>query len=475
MSNGELLGICGITTKTSTEESSFPDEGTTIGEEQASAEACVAELQTQGINKIVLLTHVGYDTDLNGFAAIDGVDVIIGGHSHSLLGDAQALSPVGLVPSAEYAAIVSGTCVVQAWEYHKLVPKLDVAFDADGNVLSCNGEVYFPINPSRFTVRDRPDEERFDLNEADALVMRNYLLELGIFTDPGEEAEVVAALQPFRDSLEEVASRKVAIAAENICHTRADGSDPNCPGKEDRSRVGGGVCLIVAQGFLFNVPTADIAIQNAGGCRGTIFEGDFTFGNAFEILPFSNTLVTLEMTGDQIRRVLEDSVNFFLDPTIGGGGGSFPVSAGLRWHVDYTAEFGSRFSNIEVNRRLEEEWEPLDLQAVYNVVTNNFIATPRDGYLTFEEIDQTSDAYVDTFVLYTQSLIDYASDLGTLEEPEIDEYSTQVLTLVNGTTIDIREAQPIVPTAAPGGSSSSSVTSATVLYVLVGLAVLAAI
>jgi hypothetical protein len=128
-----------------------------------------------------------------------------------------------------------------------------------------------------------------------------------------------------------------------------------------------------------------------------------------------------------------------------------------------------------VNRRLEEEWEPLDLQAVYNVVTNNFIATPRDGYLTFEEIDQTSDAYVDTFVLYTQSLIDYASDLGTLEEPEIDEYSTQVLTLVNGTTIDIREAQPIVSTAAPGGSSSSSVTSATVLYVLVGLAVLAAI
>jgi 5'-nucleotidase/UDP-sugar diphosphatase len=80
------------------------------------------------------------------------------------------------------------------------------------------------------------------------------------------------------------------------------------------------------------------------------------------------------MTGDQIRRVIEDSINFFLDATIGDGEGSYAFAAGLRYDIDYTAAFGSRITNLEVNKRLEETWGPINSTATYTVVTHNYIA-----------------------------------------------------------------------------------------------------
>ena len=86
--------------------------------------------------------------------------------------------------------------------------------------------------------------------------------------------------------------------------------DEECPDKDVQSILGGGVCLLVAQSFILNVPNADFAIQNSGGCRTNLQEGDITFGDAVELLPFSNTLVTLDMSGEDIRLVLEDAFNF---------------------------------------------------------------------------------------------------------------------------------------------------------------------
>ena len=167
-------------------------------------------------------------------------------------------------------------------------------------------------------------------------------------------------------------------------------------------------------------------------------EGDFTFDDAITILPFSNTLVTLRMTGEDIRLVLEDAFNFFLDPEIGGSSGAFPAAAGLRWDVDYTADFGSRVSNLEMNVRLRGDWEPLDLAATFTVVTNNFIAAPRDGYYQFGVVREAdSSVYVDTFVEYAQSLIKYVQFVEVLSEPAYDEFSTQRLTDLDGNVTDI--------------------------------------
>lgn len=64
------------------------------------------------------------------------------------------------------------------------------------------------------------------------------------------------------------------------------------------------------------------------------------------------------------------------------------------------------------------------MSASYTVVTNNFIATPRDGYYEFANVAE--DLKVDTYVEYAQSFIDYAKSVESLEPVPADRASTQV-------------------------------------------------
>jgi len=64
---------------------------------------------------------------------------------------------------------------------------------------------------------------------------------------------------------------------------------------------GGPACSLVAKGFLLMEKTADIAIQNGGGCRTDLRKGDFSIGDAYSMLPFSNTMLTMKMTGAEVR------------------------------------------------------------------------------------------------------------------------------------------------------------------------------
>ena len=154
LSNGQKLGICGVTTKDKVETGSFPDKGTTVRFEIEATTECVQQLTALGINKIVLLTHVGIANDIRLLAQIPNVDVIVGGDSHTLLGG-SLLTSAGFAPQGPYATITSnGVCIVQAFEYAKVVGRLDVAFDSAGVVTSCTGALEAPLNTEGYEVRD---------------------------------------------------------------------------------------------------------------------------------------------------------------------------------------------------------------------------------------------------------------------------------------------------------------------------------
>jgi 5'-nucleotidase / UDP-sugar diphosphatase len=313
LDDGTMIGICGLTVKVTTEQSSFPDEGTTIDDEATAGQACVDELQGQGITHIVMLTHMGYSNDLEWLSAIDGVDVVIGGHSHSLLGG-DDFAQFGFVPLGDYASLENGKCIVTAWEYMRVVGSLTVEFDDDGNVVSCSGSAKAALNPDQYTVRDA--DPLFDMDAADAAIMTEWITSSEQFPNSpfvaiAPDATIEAILQPFFDSSDDKRMEVIGTAPETICHTYTS-ENPLCEGAVTNF-MSGGVCNLVAQGFLFNAPTADFAIQNRGGCRTDILAGDISFGSVFDILPFANTLVLLTMTGPQIKSLLEDALNFFLD------------------------------------------------------------------------------------------------------------------------------------------------------------------
>lgn len=155
-----------------------------------------------------------------------------------------------------------------------------------------------------------------------------------------------------------------------------------------------------------------------------IVQGNFSINDAFNLLPFSNTMVNIVMTGEQIKYVLEDAVDYYLDPE--GASGAYPRASGLRFNVNEAQEKGSRISNLEVNAELAGSWKAIDMFASYTAVTNSYIAAARDGYIEFGYI--ASDLKVDTYVEYAQSFIDYSLVAGTLDPVSAGRASTQTWT-----------------------------------------------
>lgn len=148
--------------------------------------------------------------------------------------------------------------------------------------------------------------------------------------------------------------------------------------------------------------------------------------------------------------------------------GSYPFAAGLRFDIDKTAEFGMRITNLEINPRLEGEWMPIASEETYEVVTNSFIASGRDGYFTFLDV---ADTLFETFIEYGQSFVNYAREVGVIVEPPLSQFSTQKLRLLDGTVYSVEDAaEPMTtesPTVAPSSAAAVSGRSATVLVGLV--------
>mgnify|MGYP002041655286 FL=1 len=134
----------GLTIAGKTKESSSPDADTTFEDEATAAQRAIDALQSQGVNKIVVMSHIGYAYDKEIIPKLSGVDVVVGGDSHTLLGpDSLATYGVG-TPGGAYAEPLKNkdnetVCVAQAWEYAQVVGELRVDFDAQGRVTQCAG------------------------------------------------------------------------------------------------------------------------------------------------------------------------------------------------------------------------------------------------------------------------------------------------------------------------------------------------
>ena len=426
---GESVGFIGIDIAGKTKNSSRPDDGTTFQDEIATSQTYIDELEALGVNKIVLVTHYQYSQDMALAQALTGVDVIVGGDSHSLLGG-STFSDLGFNPVGDYPTQVTNldnepVCIVHAWEYAHLLGKLDVSFDSQGMVTACSGSPIIPIS-SEFVYEYADDDNRV-LSGTDAFAVRQALTSHPEVVIAQNDATTAGLLKNYEAETAVLTETVIGNTAEDLCLVRWPGdSRSTICDVADTYAMGSDISNIVAKAFMEVTPTADIAIQNGGGVRVDVSAGDFTMASAYTLLPFSNTLVTLEMTGQQIIDVLEDALSNTLDDA--GSTGSYPYASGLRFNVDASADFGSRVSQVEVNSRVAGDWAAIDTAATYIVATNDFIASGQDGYDTFGVVFDAGD-YVDTYTEYAQGMVNYVNQLTkdgqSLSKLPAAEYSTQ--------------------------------------------------
>ena len=431
---GQHYGIVGLTTSTKTKNSSRPDANTTFEEEAASAQRAINQLREQGVNKIILSTHVGYQKDMELASQLSGVDVLVGGDSHSLLGP-EGLSRYGLTPEGPYPTHATDkdgnpVCIVQAWQYASVAGEVKIRFDIEGNVTNCSGTPWILVGDSF----SRPAAAR--LNDKETAAVKADLAASEIFRITRPDSQATAALEPFSREKKELSSTELAVASRDLCLRRVPGSKrdasrsslgDSCNTDEHVNKHGGDMQQIVAEAFLAHGKTffkADLSIINGGGVRVDLQKGPITVQNAYTVLPFKNSLVQLNATGAEIKAVLEDALEGVAGPNANTG--CYPYSGGLRWRVDLTKPKGSRISDLEA-RADDGSYHPIELAKIYRIITISFLADGGDSFTTFKSI--TGARRIDVGLEYSEAFMQYLENLTTggkqLSRLPESNYSTQ--------------------------------------------------
>ncbi len=144
-----------------------------------------------------------------------------------------------------------------------------------------------------------------------------------------------------------------------------------------------------------------IAFQNAGGIRADMDAGDITLKEIFTVMPFDNTIVTAEMTGAQIKAVLEQSVTLYK--------GMMQIS-GLKVKYDSTLPEKERIIEIAL-----EDGTVVEMDKTYTVATNDFLSGGQDGYTTLGEVEWTN-----TYDLVRDALIENVKALKEIS-PKVED------------------------------------------------------
>ncbi|MFC3853973.1 bifunctional metallophosphatase/5'-nucleotidase [Salinispirillum marinum] len=418
------VGFIGIDIANKTKNSSKPDATTVFLDEVETAQRYIDELTAMGIDKIVLVTHYQYENDIAMARQLRGVDAIIGGDSHTLLGDDFAqygLSPAGPYPTVVSDATGNTVCIAQAWEYSLIVGELQVSWDDNGNVASCGGNPHLPLGDT--FLRRNSEGQRVPVGED---TLNQILAEISaspVLMQVTPDAQAADILSTYTAQVDVLKQDVIGRSTDNLCLVRIPGeSRSNICAPSETAQYGSDISNLVALAFKEMSLESDIAIQNGGGVRIDVPAGDLTVGLAYQLLPFANTLVNLEMTGAEIKAVLEDALDFALQP--GGSTGAYPYASGLRFHVDATQPKGQRVSQLQVKLKDATQWSAINMNRTYTVVTNDFIARGQDGYLTFGEIYRDGRV-TNTYLDYAQSFVDYVRSVGTVTRLPYSEYSTQ--------------------------------------------------
>jgi 5'-nucleotidase/UDP-sugar diphosphatase len=328
---GQQIGLTGVITPETPTMSSPGDELVFSSDLVGSAQAAVDEMTAQGVNKIILLTHIGIEADRLLVPQLSGVDIVIGGHSHTLISNLYA-GAADVYPMVFESTTGEPVVYVTAKSYNEFLGRLDVVFDANGVLTDWGGDV--------------------------------ILLSQYITPDPAMTTLLTALAEPLQTIKETVVGEtSVRLVGEREVCRVAECNMGNLITDAVREQTG-----------------AQIVFENGGGIRASIEAGPVTLGQVLTVLPFGNLVSTFELKGSYVWAALENGVS-----QVENGAGRFPQVSGVRFTWDGSKDPGSRIVSVDVLNPATGQYEPLDPEATYTCAANDFMRRGGDGYTMFEE------------------------------------------------------------------------------------------
>ncbi len=350
--NGARIGFIGLTLEgTPNLVAAQATEGYDFLDEADTANHLASELRAEGADAVVLLLHEGANVDprfnISGCPGLSG----------SIVPIIERLDPaISLVVSGHtHQAYV---CEVQTAAGN------DVLLTSGGRYGGFVTDITMIVDPARGAVL--------------SLAGRNVPVDGSM----GANETVDAIVSLASEASGPVANRPVGPIA------NSGERGENCGDRPAQDLVADAYLFAANAGL--DVP-ADVAFTNSGGVRSNLdgaSDGVLTFGELAAMAPFGNGVIVLEMTGAEIRNVLEQQFceqNSAIDIC----DSVLIPSAGMRYTVDPDGTLGSKIAAITLLG------EPIDPSRVYRVATNSFLVGGGDGFGQFSEVPQVANVGFD--------------------------------------------------------------------------------
>lgn len=309
------VGLFGLITEDARTYPAAKDD-VSIADEVATASRMVNELKPK-VDIVIMLTHIGVENDEAIAKKVPGIDVIIGGHSHTRL-------PVGKYIGAKG----SGTIVAQAFQWGGELGQLDLTFE-------------------------QGDDKKWRVSD-----YRAKLLPITAQLEP--DTKVAAAVDKYWSKISAKYGEAIGTALEDITEVGDDLANYNLVADAVRETFG-----------------TDFEFENLGGVRAPICKGKITVGDVVTVDPFNNSIVTFELTGKEIKEILQRSK---------------PAVSGIRYKTQ-----GRQLLESTING------QPIDDEKTYKGAANSYFAG--------SQMKSYKDKITDTGKGRLQTIIDYIRKL----------------------------------------------------------------
>ncbi|MEK7863729.1 MAG: bifunctional UDP-sugar hydrolase/5'-nucleotidase, partial [Chloroflexota bacterium] len=282
--------------------------GLKFGPAAPAVRALLPEVQRQA-DIIIVVAHIG-SADAGQLARdVPGIDVIVASHDHIPL---------------QTARVEGRTTIVNSGAYTQFLGRLEIIVD-----------------PATRKMKDA--------------IRANELVVIAASAKLRPDPEVAAIVQGRRAEADKYTSRVVGTIRSDLANPR------------DESGLGNMITDAFLEYGRQQGWKTDVAFYNAAGVRAPLAAGPVTFGQLYQVLPFGNTIVSVDLTGVQLKEVLEDASGRAGRLQIGGGSWAY------------------RFANPGGQRVLEATiaGQPLDPTRIYRVATIDYLLLGGDGHTWF--------------------------------------------------------------------------------------------
>lgn len=255
--NNAKIGIIGVITPESNILENAPISVLPI---KKSVTTEIEKLQKENIKIIVVVSHIGLSADIKLAKALPEIDIIVGGHSHSLLtNDAQNQTRRGTYPMT----VNKGkTLIVSCGMGGQYVGKLQAEFDADGHIIGYNG---------------------------DCMKMTYQI---------GNDIKAAEIISEAQNEIQDITHNQIAVLPQSYGYTQnTNYCSEECPVGEYLSHL-----------LIQEYPEVDGVFINSGAIRTALSAGPVLYSNLLEVFPYDSPAVLMKMNGAELKKFIRHGI-----------------------------------------------------------------------------------------------------------------------------------------------------------------------